>query len=299
VSTQVKTDQPILAERTILRTNAAGQALDTDFSPGQSAAQTQWYFAEGYGGVTFQPYLTLQNPATVPVSTTITLYPATGSPVSVGASIPPSGRYTLNLRSVLAGISFSTFVLASAPVVAERVEYWGDGAGSAKFGDGVKPGISSPGKTWYFSYASIQGSDQAFLSLFNPGQQPANVTVQFYNATGAQVGTTKLVVNANQRGTVQPGSVLSASVSGPVAAIVTSDVAIAAEEAQYWRPSTMEAHPIRAAIRARPSREGRRRPRAGASPLATPWPIRRASISLIPGAPLPRYQPALSGPTAR
>jgi hypothetical protein len=244
VSTQVKTDQSILVERTILRTNAAGQALDTDFSPGQSAPQTQWYFAEGYGGVTFQPYLTLQNPATVPVSATITLYPATGSPVSVGANIPPSGRYTLNLRSVLAGISFSTFILASAPVVAERVEYWGDGAGSAKFGAGVKPGISSPGKTWYFSYASVQGGDQAFLSLFNPGQQPANVTVQFYNAAGTQVGSTKLVVNASQRGTVQPGSVVGNSVSGPVAAIVTSDVAITAEEAQYYGGSPNQgSHP--------------------------------------------------------
>jgi hypothetical protein len=251
VSAQIKTDQPIVAERTITRTNGAGQALDTDFSPGQSAPQAQWYFAEGYGGVSFQPYLTLQNPATVPVSATITLYPATGSPVSVAASIPPSGRYTLNLRSVLAGISFSTFVLASAPVVAERVEYWGDGAGSAKFGAGVKPGISIPGTTWYFSYASVQDGDQAFLSLFNPSAQAAHVSVAFYNGTGSQVGATAVTVQPGQRGTIQPSTVLTNTVTGAVAAVLTSDVAIAAEETQYYGGSPNQGSHPGAAIEGR------------------------------------------------
>jgi hypothetical protein len=263
VSEQIQTDQPIVAERTISRTNGAGKALDTDFSPGQSAAQAQWYFAEGYGGVSFQPYLTLQNPATIPVSATITLYPATGSPVSVSATIPSSGRYTLNLRSVLAGISFSTFVQASAPVVAERVEYWGDGAGSAKFGAGVKPGISSPGKTWYFSYASVHNGDQAFLSLFNPGSQAANVNVAFFNGSGSQVGTTAVTVQPGQRGTIQPSTVLtnttiltnstvlSNTVTGAVAAIVTSDVAIAAEETQYYGGSPNQGSHPGAAIEGR------------------------------------------------
>ena len=251
VSAQVETNQPIVVQRTITRANGAGQALDTDFSPGQSAPQTQWYFAEGYGGVSFQPYLTLQNPETIPVSATITLYPATGAPVSVPAAIPPSGRYTLNLRSVLAGISFSTFVLASAPVVAERVEYWGDGAGSAKFGAGVKPGISSPGKTWYFSYASVQDGDQAFFSLFNPGAQDAHVNVTFFNGSGTQVGTASVTVQPGQRGTIQPGSVLSKTVTGAVAAIVTSDVAIAAEEAQYYGGSPNQGSHPGAAIEGR------------------------------------------------
>ena len=124
VSAVVKASQPIYAERTITRTNAQKQALDSDFSPGQPSPQSTWYFAEGYSGVTFQPYLTVLNPFSQPITMTVTLYPTVGSPVSVPAALVPFGRYTLNLRGVLPGKSFSTSLVASQPVVAERVEYW-------------------------------------------------------------------------------------------------------------------------------------------------------------------------------
>src|SRR6185437_177701 len=59
VSTLVQTDRNIVADRIITRRNAKGQGIDTDVSPGQSAPQSTWYFAEGYSGISFQPYLTV------------------------------------------------------------------------------------------------------------------------------------------------------------------------------------------------------------------------------------------------
>lgn len=234
VSAVVKATVPIYAERTITRTNAQQKTLDSDVSPGQQSPQSTWYFAEGYSGVTFQPYLTVLNPFSQPVSMTVTLYPLTGSPVAVPTTIVPFGRYTLNLRGVLPGQSFSTSVVADQPVVAERVEYWGDGVGSAKFGAGVKPGISSPGTDWYFGYGSIVSGDQSFISVVNPGSQIAHLTATVFTSTGALTGTLSLTVGAGQRGTYQMDALLASSIMSPIAVRLHSDVAVVAEEAQYY-----------------------------------------------------------------
>jgi hypothetical protein len=234
VSAVVTATVPIYAERIITRTNAKKEALDSDVSPGQPAAQSTWYFAEGYSGVTFQPYLTVLNPFSQPVTMTVTLYPTVGSPVSVPASLVPYGRYTLNLRGVLPGKSFSTSVVASQPIVAERVEYWGDGVGSAKFGAGVKPGISSPGNDWYFGYSSVLSGDQSFVSIVNLGMQTAHITATVFTGSGVMTGTLPLSVAPGQRGTYELDTLLANAQRSPVAVHLVSDAPVIAEEAQYY-----------------------------------------------------------------
>jgi hypothetical protein len=234
VSAVVKASVPIYAERTITRTNAQKQTLDSDVSPGQPSPQSIWYFAEGYSGVTFQPYLTVLNPFSEPVSMTVTLYPTVGTPVVVPATLVPFGRYTLNLRGVLPGKSFSTSVVADQPVVAERVEYWGDGVGSAKFGAGVKPGISSPGQDWYFGYGSILLGDQSFISLVDPVTQTAHLTATVFAGSGAMTTPLTLTVQPGQRGTFEMDKLLAGANQSPIAVHLESDTPVIAEEAQYY-----------------------------------------------------------------
>lgn len=233
-SATIETDAPIVAQRTILRTDAARRPLDSDYSPGQSAAEPTWYFAEGYSGVTFQPYLTVQNPNVAPITMTVTLYSGHGPAKLVRATLTPFGRYTLNLRSALPGKSFGIKVDAAGPVVAERVEYWGDGSGSAKFGAGVKPGVPLPQRAWYFGYAAILGGDQAYISVLNPNGKAAHVQARFFDGTGNPEGTAKLTAGPNQRGTFTLQSLLGKHPHSPVAAIITGDLPVVAEEAQYF-----------------------------------------------------------------
>jgi hypothetical protein len=234
VSASVKANIPITAERTILRTDAKKRVLDTDVSPGQSSPQSSWFFAEGYSGVTFQPYLTVLSPASSPISLTVTLFPTSGLPKAVSASLPPFGRFTLNLRTVLPGKSFSMSVVASQPIVAERVEYWGAGAGSAKFGAGVKPGVSSPGKVWYFGYSAVLGGDQSFLSVLNPTSQTANVKASVFDGTGNTSRSVTIAVPPGQRGTFLLHTLFGAANHSPLAIRLDSNVNITAEEAQYY-----------------------------------------------------------------
>ncbi len=244
VSTLVKADQNIVADRVLTRKNGQGKTLDTDMSPGQVAPQPTWYFAEGYSGATFQPYLTVQNPEDTPITITATLAAAGSKPAIVNASLPPFGRYTLNLRSAYPGKSFSTTLTAGGPVVAERVQYWGDGVGSAKFGAGVKPGVPTPGTSWYFGYASILGGDQVFMSILNPNTQPAKVTAHFFDGTGKDTATSAITVAPGQRGTMALHNLLKTSTHSPVAVQLTSTLPVVAEEAQYFGASpNVGSHP--------------------------------------------------------
>ena len=237
VSTMIQADRNVVADRIITRTNAKKQSIDTDVSPGQSAPQSTWYFAEGYSGISFQPYLTVQNPADTPITITATLAPPSGPPSIVLAALPPFGRYTLNLRGALPGKSFSTTVTGTGPIVAERVEYWGDGAGSAKFGAGVKPGVSTPGTNWYFGYASVLGGDQSFISLLNPNTQAAKVTARFFDGTGKDTATTSVNVPPGQRATLALQNLRGKNPHSPLALQLTSPLPVVAEEAQYFQGS--------------------------------------------------------------
>jgi hypothetical protein len=234
LSTVVQTDAPVVAQRTITRTDTHKHPLDTDSSPGVSAPQSTWYFAEGYSGISFQPYLIIENPTTSPVTATVTLNATQGPAKQIQSVIAAGSRATLNLRAALPNRSFSIRVDATAPVVAERVEYWGAGAGSAKFGAGIKPGATSPGKVWYFAYNSVVKGDQSYLSLYNPGTRVAQVQVVYFSATGAGAGSRRITVAPNQRQTVLVNQNARKS---PITAIVSADQPIVAEEAQYFAGS--------------------------------------------------------------
>ncbi|HVA88537.1 MAG TPA: hypothetical protein VNL71_01720 [Chloroflexota bacterium] len=257
VSALIQTDRNVVTDRIITRKNAKGQDIDTDTSPGQSAPQSTWYFAEGYSGISFQPYLTVQNPADRPITITAILAPPSGAPTTISAALPPFGRYTLNLRGALPGKSFSTTVTGTGPIVAERVEYWGDGAGSAKFGAGVKPGVSTPGTSWYFGYASVLAGDQSFISLLNPNAQSTKVTAQFYDGTGKDKTTTTVTVQPGQRATLILQNLLGKNPHSPVAIQLTSVLPIVAEEAQYFQGSPNIGSHTGAAIEGRAAVSGR------------------------------------------
>ena len=81
--------------------------------------------------------------------------------------------------------------------------------GSAKFGAGVKPGISSPGLDWYFGYGSILSGDQSFISVADPLTQTAHLTATVFTGSGPLTSTLKLSVARGQRGTFEMDTLLA------------------------------------------------------------------------------------------
>jgi len=257
VAAVVSSASRVTAERIIRRTSAAG-VLDANSSLGNPNLGKTFYFAEGYTGASFQEYLTVANPGNTTANVTVAFAPqgATGSVTqTLTLQIPPQGRVTRNIRRDTLGIpnkSLGLVVTSDQPIMAERVLYFGDGDGSAKYGSTAKAGIQTVGNQYIFAYGSAGGTglaqrpgDQSFVTVLNPGTSPVSATIvaQFYDALGRNIGSTSLAVAPGTRETLNANQAVSntASIYGTV---LTSASPFVAEKPQYFGGSpNAGAHP--------------------------------------------------------
>jgi len=257
VAAVVSSASRVTAERIIRRTGAAG-VLDANSSLGNPSLGKTFYFAEGYTGASFQEYLTLANPGNTTANVTVNFAPqgATGSVTqTLTLQIPPQGRVTRNIRRDTLGIpnkSLGLVVTSDQPVMAERVLYFGDGDGSAKYGSTAKAGIQTVGNQYIFAYGSAGGAglaqrpgDQSFVTVLNPGTSPVSSTIvaQFYDALGRNIGSTSLAVAPGTRETLNANQAVSNTAS-IYATVLTSASPFVAEKPQYFGGSpNAGAHP--------------------------------------------------------
>jgi len=246
-SAVVSSDGRIAAERIINRTAPSGK-LDSSSSLGSTSSATTWYFAEGYTGASFQEYLTVQNPGATTANVVVTFLPQSvpaATPRTVSLTVPANGRVTENIRRdylPFSDKSVGMIVTSDQPVVAERVTYWGDGNGSAKFGSDSAPGMAGAAKQYFFAYGSNPGgtsADESYVTVINPaaavsGVPPSDATVlvSFFDASGNPLGSKSITVSPQTRETVVVNNVI-APVSGPIYTAVSSDQPIFVERPQY------------------------------------------------------------------
>jgi len=257
VAAVVSSASRVTAERIIRRTGAAG-VLDANSSLGNPNLGKTFYFAEGYTGASFQEYLTLANPGNTTANVTVNFAPqgATGSVTqTLTLQIPPQGRVTRNIRRDTLGIpnkSLGLVVTSDQSIMAERVLYFGDGDGSAKYGSTAKAGIQTVGNQYIFAYGSAGGAglaqrpgDQSFVTVLNPGTSPVSSTIvaQFFDALGRNIGSTSLAVAPGTRETLNANQAVSNTAS-IYATVLTSASPFVAEKPQYFggSPNT-GAHP--------------------------------------------------------
>ncbi len=235
VSAMLELPSSISVTRTITRTTDTGQSLASSISSGESALANTWYFAEGYTGATFQEYLAILNPGASPAQVTVELFgPDSSSPeVPTSVTVAPHSRVTLNMRAVAPGRSIGLLLTSDQPVASERVLYWGDGTGSAKYGSAVSGGVLGPAATWTFPYVSTAGGDQAYLSFIDPSSVAAHVQ---FTELGDRAGValpTDLTIQPGTRATLQIMAG-SSSIGGSAAVVVHADVPIVSEQAEYF-----------------------------------------------------------------
>ena len=270
VSAIVSSPNRIAAERIINRTAPSGK-LDADSSLGNTSAGNTWYFAEGYTGASFQEYLTVQNPFSATATITVTFLPQSTPATTTQQetfTIPGNSRATRNIRAdylpyTLAGSgkSVGLKVTSDQQIVAERVMYWGDGAGSGKYGASTKAGATGAAKSFTFAYGSAPGAvagnvgpaqmmnDESFVTVINPNPaslSDAVVLVSFFDAAGNPVGSKSITVSPQTRETIAVNSVINAGapVNGPYYTTVSSDQPIFVEKPQYIGGSpNMGTHP--------------------------------------------------------
>jgi hypothetical protein len=220
-----------------------------------SVPATNWSFPEGYTGYTFQEYLTILNTNRTPAAVTILLAPQAAS--SAGArmlhlTVGALSRATADIRALNAGNSVKSvgmIINSDQPIVAERVEYFGDGAGSGKFGSTVSRGISVATTQLRIAYGASGGAvpdaqgrlqavgNQQYITLLNPNTTgaPIQVTATFNDSTGRPAGQPVTVnVAPGTRQTIATNPALGVSAINPFSVMLSATGPIEAEAAQYY-----------------------------------------------------------------
>lgn len=119
---------PIVAERSMYRSLGASLGSSATNAVGVTAPATSWWFAEGAVGGFFDMFVLIANPGTAPAIVTTEFRPEGAPAFSRMFTVPAGARYTIwvDQEGVPPPVTAVSVALTSdAPIVAERVMWWG------------------------------------------------------------------------------------------------------------------------------------------------------------------------------
>jgi len=130
VSTFIKSDQPVIAERAMYFSNYS----DGHCSIGTPTADTQWYFPEGFTGSNsasgqFDEWILIEAPGSLTTNVTVQFMKRNHEVVTLNYEIQGRRRFTIYVNSIVPDSEVSTFISADQPVVAERAMYFNNWQG--------------------------------------------------------------------------------------------------------------------------------------------------------------------------
>jgi len=250
VSIVVQSTTGIVAETAISRVRGDGTVLDTDSSLGSSALQQNWYLAEGYTGASLQEYITLFNPGTAAATAQVSYLPSnTPAPAPQSVSVPAKGRVTINVRAVYNKLvvhgsrNVAISVSSTAPIAVDRSMYWGDGAGSAKYGYSLGPAISAGKTSQTFPFVPTEGGSQTFVTVLNPGTSAASTTLTLRSIGGISLATSTFSIPGGQRYTFTVPSILRGDNGAIVGQLVSSQPVVAEAGLYFGGSPNIGRHP--------------------------------------------------------
>jgi hypothetical protein len=148
VSTQVISDQPIVAERPmyIYRDFGTGPVAGAHDVVGATNPGVLFGFAQASTLTSENDYLSIENPNTTPAAVTITYFLDTGTVSKPPLSIAPTSRYTVQIFSSTDGVGpnqdpIGIVVSADQPVLVEKPTY---GSNAASYGATDTMGYAPP-----------------------------------------------------------------------------------------------------------------------------------------------------------
>jgi N-acetylmuramoyl-L-alanine amidase len=193
-------------------------------------AAKHWYFAEGTTREGFQQWLTVLNPNVEPVEFTVTYAFPGSEALKRTYRVAEESRLSVEVAGEIGpGRDVSVIVDSPLPIMVERPMYF---LYSEKWDGGhVSGGTNQPSTTWYFAEGYTGVGFEEWLCLLNPGDQPANVKIE-YLSQGGLLQEEERVLHPWQRDTVYVNEAI-----GPdheVSMLVTSDLPVVAERPMYF-----------------------------------------------------------------
>lgn len=187
-STEIVSDQPIVAERSMYVNSGQGG----DGAVAISRPAKVWYGAAGVNRDGLSTWVLAENPGSVPANTTVTLFTSSGSVIRQPLLVPPHTRASLPTALVAPGVTFGYRVDADQPIVVESSVFNQDGTA------GMTPGaVPAASREWFYPEGSTAGSFEEQLMVFNPQSSAANVELDLERPGGQASSSQIFNVPAN------------------------------------------------------------------------------------------------------
>ncbi len=227
-STKIESSRFVVAERSMYWPNGdgttGGHVTAAARRPGKN-----WYLAEGHTGANYETYIIIQNPSAADAEVVVSYFEEDGTTTERTLVVGANSRYTIRTKDddqMGPGKTFSTRVKSSKPVVVERTMYFAN--------DGhATMGVTAPKVNWYLAEGYTGGTNDTFISIFNPNSRSAKVTLTYYiEGSGTVIQT--LIVNAKSRSTINVRDVEGMGADKAFSTRIASNRPIVVERAMYW-----------------------------------------------------------------
>jgi hypothetical protein len=136
-----------------------------------------WYFAEGNTTPGYETWLTLQNPLPRAATARMTFMTQEGPVARETVTVPPNGRKSVHVNTIVPDALVATRVESNTPVFAERTVYFGN---DAIGGIGTRSGARS----WYLAEGSTQPPFDTWILLLNPNDEETVAHLTFMLENG-------------------------------------------------------------------------------------------------------------------
>jgi hypothetical protein len=202
VSVKLESAQPIVVERPMYF-NYHGKWTGGSIDTGVNEFAKKWYLAEGATQPGFEEWISLMNPSASWASVKITFMFKGGETQVYERKMAPTSRETVNVNEVVGpNRDVSALVEANQGIIADRPMYFlYHGAWD---GGHTQYGSVEANKTWLLSEGTTRsnpddGAFEEWVSIMNPGNKEANVTLTYmFPGGGTQPGSIKVPAHARE-----------------------------------------------------------------------------------------------------
>ena len=178
----------IIVERAMYRSSYGIEWASAHCSIGVNEPATTWYLAEGATLNGIDQWVTIQNPSESTAQVTVSFMKTTGEVVTEVVEIVPTSRYTIHVNDIVPEEELSTLVEATngVGIIVERAMYRSSGGVDWVCAhDSI--GVTEPATTWYLAEGATLNDIDEWVTIQNPSNSTALVTVTFMKPTGETV----------------------------------------------------------------------------------------------------------------
>jgi len=184
----------------------------------------EYFLAEGCTDYGFETWVLVANPNDQEARVSISYYTEEGPRNAAAISVAAHSRLTVNASSTIWAQSSGIRVGSDLPVYVERAMYWNN-----RIEGHTATGTASGAQEWYLTEGCTDFGFETWLTVLNPSNADALVSLRFLTEKG-EVNGRQVAVPALSRRNVRVNDFVSAS---NVSSVLNSDSEIVAEVSMY------------------------------------------------------------------